>query len=451
MTAPRPQPQIIDWIRTNWDRSVAEDHDGSGFAGIDLPRRYTTPCIRDAGRFSFFFYWDTYFTNVGLLLHDRLDLARANIENMVWLVQRHGFMPNHVGLDHRSQTPYFGLMVAEYADSLAPAERRAFLAGAAEAVRQEYFFWREARSTPIGLTRCGQSATRDYLATFYDTILVRRLGAPVDVSEREKIAVAAHRVAECETGWDFTERFQARALDFAVVEFNANLYAYETLLERWARELGWAEPDLWAERAHERRERVDRYLWNDERGLYLDYDVVSDRAATVAAATTFQPLYAGLASPDQARRVAANLPLFEREFGLAVTEETAECRAYQWAYPNMWPPVVWVAVAGLARYGLHDDAARIATKYVAVCNRLFEETGQLWEKADVETGAIAGGEYDAQPMLGWSAGIYLACADYLGSTANAAAAHSGEDGVCRTFTGPLAGATRASRQADRRS
>jgi alpha,alpha-trehalase len=413
-----PRPEIIDWIRRNWDQSVGRDRDGSGFAGIDLPHPYTTPCVRDAGKFSFFFYWDTYFTNVGLLLQDRLDLAQANIRNMVWLIGRHGFMPNHVGIDHRSQTPYFGLMVAECADALARAEgedaiaRTAFLAQAAPAVRQEYFFWREARATTIGLTRCGQSATRDYLEQFYDRFLVRRLGLSPEVDSARKIEIAAHRVAECES-WDFTERFDGRALDFAVVEFNANLYAYETLLERWAQELGWDEPDLWGARASERRERVDRYLWNEERGLYLDYDVANDRAATVAAATTFQPLYTRLASPDQARRVAANLPLFEREYGLAVTEETPGCRSYQWAYPNMWPPIVWVAVAGLARYGLHDDARRLAAVYVDVCNRLFEETGQLWEKIDVETGAVAGGEYDAQPMLGWSAGIYLACAEYL--------------------------------------
>lgn len=407
-----PRPEIVDWIRDNWDASVAHDSGGSGFAGIDLPRPYTTPCVRDAGRFSFFFYWDTYFTNLGLLRQQRLDLAAANIENMIWLIRRHGFMPNHVGIDHRSQTPYFGLMVAEYAEALDGRERLEFLRPAADAVREEYFFWREARSTRVGLTRGGQSATKEYLEQFYDRFLVRRLGLPTEVDAQRKIEVAAHRVAECES-WDFTERFDGRAMDFAVVEFNANLFAYETLLEGWARELEWPEPELWAARARERRERVDRYLWDDERGLYFDYDVRNGRRGSIAAATSLQPLYAGLATPEQASRVALNLPLFERDYGLAVTEETPSCRSYQWAYPNVWPPIVWVAVAGLARYGLDEDATRIANKYIGVSNRLFDETGQLWEKTDAQTGSVAGGEYEAQPMLGWSAGVYLACADYL--------------------------------------
>lgn len=413
-------PELITWFRANWDRTATTDHEGSGFAGIDLPYPYTTPCIRDAGKFSFFFYWDTYFTNLGLLRQQRLDLVRSNIDNMIWLIRRHGFMPNHVGIDHRSQAPYFGLMVAEHADALAADDagpeaevRQRFLEHAAHYVRQEYFFWREARSTSLGLARCGQSATREYLESFYDRALVRRLGAQIDVPPSRKRAVAAHRVAECETGWDFTERFDGRALDFAVIEFNANLFAYETLLERWARALDWPEPNLWATRADERRERIDRYLWNEERGLYLDYDTVHDKPGTVATAATFQPLFAGAASPDQARRVASALPLFEREYGLAVTEETPSCREYQWAYPNMWPPLLWIAVAGLARYDLHEHARRLARRYIAVCNTLFEETGQLWEKTDAETGRPAGGEYDAQPMLGWSAGVYLACADYL--------------------------------------
>jgi alpha,alpha-trehalase len=107
-----------------------------------------------------------------------------------------------------------------------------------------------------------------------------------------------------------------------------------------------------------------------------------------------------------------NLPLFEREFGVAVTEDRPFDRTYQWAFPNVWPPLVYVTVEGLRRYGFVADALRIAGKYIATANRLFEKTGQLWEKTDAITGEVAGGEYKAAPMLGWSAGIYVALAEY---------------------------------------
>jgi alpha,alpha-trehalase len=179
--------------------------------------------------------------------------------------------------------------------------------------------------------------------------------------------------------------------------------------------LGWDAPDIWDERATARRDRVDRYLWDEGRGIYLDYDVDHDARSPVAAATTFQPLFVGMASAEQAARVAENLSIFERAHGLAVTEVTERSRDYQWAYPNMWPPILWVAVEGLARYGFHQDAERLAETYCEAQNRLFEKTDQLWEKIDVETGEPAGGEYEAQPMIGWSAGVYVACAEYLKS------------------------------------
>lgn len=107
------------------------------------------------------------------------------------------------------------------------------------------------------------------------------------------------------------------------------------------------------------------------------------------------------------------LPELEAAHGIAVTHERAGCRNYQWAYPNAWPPLTWLAVEGLRRYGFLDDARRIATKHVATTERLFEQTDRLWEKTDATTGGVAGGEYDAAPMIGWSAGVYLALLEFL--------------------------------------
>lgn len=104
----------------------------------------------------------------------------------------------------------------------------------------------------------------------------------------------------------------------------------------------------------------------------------------------------------------SNLPLFEREHGIAITADVAGVRAFQWAFPNVWPPLVFTTVEGLRSYGFETHAKRIAEKFLATTESLFEKTGQLWEKTDAETGDVAGGEYDATPMMGWTAGVYTA-------------------------------------------
>jgi alpha,alpha-trehalase len=141
-------------------------------------------------------------------------------------------------------------------------------------------------------------------------------------------------------------------------------------------------------------------------GWYFDYDFINDRRSPVRALSALMPLFSGLAEREQAVAVAAGLPALECEHGIAVTEERPGCRAFQWAYPNVWPPLVYVAVEGLRRYGLKEDARRIARTFIDTTDRLFESTGRLWEKTDGETGEVAGGEYEAAPMMGWTAGVY---------------------------------------------
>lgn len=397
---------VLSYIKTHWHRSVRRDT--SPVKGVVLPYPYTTPCV--TGSFTFFFYWDTYFTNLGLIPHGELEAARGNVENMMYLIRRHGFMPNHVGLENRSQPPYFGPMVRDLHEVTRDDD---WLAHAAEYVRQEYYFWLNARSTPTGLARHAHTATFEYIDEFYKGV-ARRLGWSDDISPEEKHQASSHHIAEAETGHDFTPRFDGRCLDFCPVDLNSNLYLYEKLLAEWSGLLHWDEEEFWEHRAATRAERMRRHMWNDERGLFLDYDFVNDGHSEVASLAAFHPLWAGLATEEEARRTAQNLPLFEREHGVAVCEPAEGDFYYQWGFPNAWPPLTYTTVTALDRYGMEDAARRVAEKYLSVSADLFEETGQLWEKTDAVTGEVAGGEYDAQPMLGWSAGVFVALAESLG-------------------------------------
>jgi alpha,alpha-trehalase len=401
-----------DYIRENFPRSFRSDANGSGFCGIDLPHPYTTPCVLGEGAYAFFFYWDTYFTNLGLLRCGHSDMVKNNIRNILWLIRRHGFMPNHVGIANRSQSPYLCRMVKSY---LAATGDSGFLPECAEGLLAEYHFWMAARLHPSGLNHHGAHDTWEGLEKFADIARVRAVcpGGRETVDGRR--AIGAHYLAEAEATCDFTPRFDRRCLDHIQPDLNGLLWEYERFFATHGRALEWNLAVDWNARAERRRELINRYLWSPVRGLYLDHDTPNARHSAVAALSGVQLLAHGIPDAAQAARIASNLPLFEREHGIAYTEECPEARSHQWAYPNVWPPTVYMTVTGLSRYGFHEAAARIARKYLHTTDRLFKKTGQLWEKTDAETGDVAGGEYEAAPMLGWTAGVYLALAEFVSS------------------------------------
>ena len=399
-----------DYIRKNFVRSFRRDEPGRGFCGIDLPYPYTTPCIEGEGAYAFFFYWDTYFTNLGLLACGHSDMAKNNIRNLLWLLRRQGFVPNHVGITNRSQSPYLCRMVESY---LAATGDFGFLSECADGLLAEYHFWMTARLHPCGLNHYGMQDTWEGMESFADTDRVRAICPSGGKPLARKRLIGAHFLAEAEATCDFTPRFDARCLDHVQPDLNGLLYEYELFFAEHSDGLGWKLGVDWRALAEKRKARIGHRLWNEERGLYLDYDSAHDRHSSVAALAGVQLLAHGIPDAAQAARIAANLPLFEREHGIAYTEECPGSRRYQWAYPNVWPPLVCMTVTGLARYGYREDAMRIAEKFLQTTDRLFEKTGRLWEKTDAETGDVAGGEYDAAPMMGWTAGVYLALTEFI--------------------------------------
>ena len=408
---PATTTPVLDYIRSHWSKTFYRDQPGQGFCGMDLPHPYVSPCIRGEGHFTFFFYWDTYFTQLGLLRDGHAEMAKNNIRNILWFIRRQGYMPNHTAVFNRSQSPYFCKIVQDY---LAATGDESFLPECAEGLRQEYHFCSTAPISPIGLNRHGHHDTDDGLVLFYDQIR-DRLGLPADAPRAEKTRAAAHYMATAEASCDFTQRFGDDAMGHCAVDLNALLFEYESYLATVAPKLGWDDQALWESRRARRLELMNRHLWSEERGFFLDYDFVHSRPSPVAAVTGYQPLFHGIATPAQAARMVACLPLFEREHGLAYTESTSDCRLFQWAYPAVWPCMVYMVVAGLRRYGYEAEARRIARKYQTTTERLFARTGRLWEKTDAETGDTLHTEYASAPLLGWTAGVYVALHEYLAS------------------------------------
>lgn len=402
-TASKRDP-LLEYIRASVGQTLrpASEADPSG-KSIPLPYPFNVPCI--SVHFQNLFYYDTYFLNRGLIATGDLQQAQNNVNDILFLVDQLGFMPNSNRLDmtNRSQPPYLCMMVKDLYDATG---NREWLQSAYPVISKEYAFWITKRITAQGLSRHAHDATREYLLDFYEHLKKVRLPLNAE-SDDEKIAIAGHRLAEAEAGYDFTPRFDGRCADFIPVDLNSNLYLYETTMSEFAGVLGNGEDRLWMDRATERKQRINDLLWNEARGMYLDYDMKNQRPSDIASFATFQPLWAGCASGEQAARVKAHLHLFEYAHGVVPCEAGLHDFTYQWDYPNSWPPHTLILSEALAAYHFEADAERIRSKYVHTVSDVFKTTGTLWEKYNAVEGNInVKEEYKTPPMIGWTAGIY---------------------------------------------
>ena len=174
------------------------------------------------------------------------------------------------------------------------------------------------------------------------------------------------------------------------------------------------ETDVWQDRAEKRKALILKLLWNESDSFFYDYDFVYKKHSQVATLGGFAPLWAKIVSEDQAKKVVQNLHRFEYDFGVAVCENTDQKIVYQWDFPNGWSPITYLAVHGLRNYGFLDDAARIADKYLKTVKKNFSSTGKIWEKYNVVDGSInVNNEYKMPSMLGWTAGVFVYCYDFL--------------------------------------
>ena len=388
-----------------------------GSSELGLPYSYVVP----GGRFRELYYWDSYFTMLGLARSGRQDLVENMIGNFGSLLDRIGHIPNGTRSYYatRSHPPFFHLMAALSRDASVEGRRRRL-----EWMRKEHGFWM-AGADALAPGRASRRVVR-----LADGALLNRYwddsDRPRDESWREDVALAAEAPsrdagelwrdirAAAESGWDFSSRWFADPLALATirttrlvpVDLNALLFSLERAIADAARGLGEAGlADDFVARSHQRARAIADHLWNGEGGHYADFDLgsgcVSDRLTAAAAF----PLFAGLASTERARDTAAALERLLRPGGLMTTL----CESgQQWDAPNGWAPLQWIAITGLRRYGATRLAGDIAGRWLAMVEAHYEATGQLLEKYDVVACAAgSGGEYATETGFGWTNGVTL--------------------------------------------
>ena len=405
-----PGRTLAEHVEALWPVLTRERTGAAEGSLLALPNPYVVP----GGRFREVYYWDAYFTMAGMgPRHDAI--KRAMVANFAGLIERFGHVPNANRTYYlsRSQPPFFFAM----AGLLDPDDPAAAYSRHLPALRAEHAFWKGAGAARAVTTEAGT------LARYYDD-----RDAPRDESYRYDVATAAGadrpaRVvyrelrAGAESGWDYSSRWFAgdglssvSVTDVAPVDLNSILYGLEEAVAAGCERAGDAAcAEGYAVRAGRTRAAMAPH-WDEGLGAFVDARVGADGALRPAAwltAATVYPLFFGVATDEQAARVAETVraDLLAPGGLLTTTVHSDE----QWDAPNGWAPLQWLAVLGFERYGHDDLAHEIARRWTATVARGFCESGKLVEKYDVVTAREGGGgEYPTQDGFGWTNGVTMA-------------------------------------------
>jgi alpha,alpha-trehalase len=421
-----------------------------------LQNKYVVP----GGRFNEMYGWDSYFIILGLLRDGRLDLARGIVDNFFFEIEHYGAVlnANRTYYLTRSQPPFLSSMVmAVYgADKAAGKDDRVWLESAYSYVKRDHAMWtREPHlAGHTGLSRYydfgegpAEEALQDEAAVYRQVASYFLLHPSMpnyvvesgDVPEGKDSGVA-YLVQVCgpatsksceperlvrltpdfykgdrsmrESGFDISFRFGpygAATHHFAPVCLNSLLYKTEKDLEQMSRLLGRkSEATEWRKVAEGRQQAVQKYLWDERQGLFFDYNFDTGQRSDYRYATTFYPLWAGLASKSQANTVVKNLGIFEQPGGIAMSVHESQG---QWDYPFGWAPIQLLGVEGMRRYGHTEEADRVSTEFLSTVLLNFARDKTIREKYNVVTRSsetLVKAGYSANVIgFGWTNGVFL--------------------------------------------
>ncbi len=425
-----------------------------------LQNSYVVP----GGRFNEMYGWDSYFIIRGLLVDGRVDLARGMVDNFFFEIEHYGTIlnANRTYFLSRAQPPFLSSMVLAVYDveKSAHHEDHAWLEKAYGYVNRDYEMWTRAPhlAGDTGLSRYydfGTGPTPESLKDetgYYRKVAAYFVQHPdagraylIDQTENPsppavgakygvQVCDVANTMArpECdpagaisltedyykgdramrESGFDISFRFgpySAATHHYAPVCLNSLLYKTEKDMEMMATWLGKKDDaEKWRQRAAERQARIVKYLWDNDRGMFFDYNFETREISSYEYATTFYPLWAGLASEEQARSVAHRLKIFEHPGGLAMSSKET---GVQWDYPYGWAPIQLLGVEGLRRYGYTSDADRVSFEFLSTVAENFRHDGTIREKYNVATRSseshITAGYKENVVGFGWTNGVFL--------------------------------------------
>ena len=390
---------------------------------LPLPKPYVVP----GGRFREVYYWDSYFTMLGLAESDHWDKISDMVDNFAYEIDTFGHIPNGNRSYYlsRSQPPFFSLMVELLAthDSDALKKYR-------PQMEKEYAYWMDG----VDALQPGQANKRvvklddgAVLNRYWDDRDTPRPESWLDdvntaKSNPNRPATEIYRDlrSAAASGWDFSSRWMddpqklgtIRTTSIVPVDLNALMFKMEKLLARASQESGdGASASKYETLATARQKAIESHLWNDKEGWYADYDLKSKKVRNQLTAAALFPLYVKAAAQDRAEKVAAaTSSRLLKPGGIATTTVNS---GQQWDAPNGWAPLQWVAAEGLQNYGQEKVSMDVTWRFLKNVQHTYDREKKLVEKYDVSTTGTGGGggEYPLQDGFGWSNGVTLKMLD----------------------------------------
>ncbi|WBL24588.1 alpha,alpha-trehalase TreF [Zunongwangia sp. HGR-M22] len=395
---------------------------------IPLPRPYIVP----GGRFREIYYWDSYFTMLGLQVDGEIEMIQQMVDNFSYLINEYGFIPNGNRTYYlsRSQPPFYALMVDLLAEEKGDSIYTSFLSE----LEKEYRFWMEGENQLSENNSVYKRVVRmpngSILNRYYDN-----KNTPRPESYREDLKTAEAAVKEtdnltkeqvyrdlraaAESGWDFSSRWikpdengkfdlkDIHTTAILPIDLNSLLYHLEKTLAKAYLISG--QPDLskeFKELAEIRKKAIDKYFWNASSAFYKDYDFVKQEQTSVISAAGIYPLFFEIPTEDKAQKAAETLKTELLKKGGIVS--TPNHSGQQWDAPNGWAPLQWISYKALQNYQILDLADTIKDRWINLNEKVYKNTYKMTEKYNVEdlSKESGGGEYPTQDGFGWSNGVY---------------------------------------------
>jgi len=390
-----------------------------GSSLIALPFPYIVP----GGRFNEIYYWDSYFTMLGLKVSGRIDLMVSMIDNFAWLIDQVGFIPNgnRTYFLSRSQPPFFSLMVT----LLAEVQGEQIYVKYIRQLEKEYDFWMDGTSDTIAKeSKHIVHIEKDHvLNRYWDTLDTPRSEMYADdvhlvhSAQRPSESLLRDIRCACESGWDFSSRWCLIAKELSSihtsnilpVDLNCLLYHLEITLAEAFDLSGNREhsTSLW-KKSENRKNMIIKYFWNEDNGYFFDFDFKAGKQTESIHPGGIFPLAFSMVDQEKGKLALAFMQAHLLKAGGLMT--TTMNTGQQWDAPNGWAPLQWMAFRAALMYQNTSLCMIIANRWTLLNERVFKQTGKMMEKYNVaepdkEGG---GGEYPVQDGFGWTNGVYLA-------------------------------------------
>lgn len=420
---------LSNYISAQWTLLKRDaDPAVSDLSLLSLHKPYLVP----GGRFREIYYWDSYFTSLGLIDSEYDYLVVDMIDNFLQLQDDTGIIPNgnrtyYVG---RSQPPVLALMASLVLNKktlLNQKNAESFRHRIKLGLEKEYRFWMSGSEQTTQDYEANRRVVRlpndVFLNRFYDDHAGPRpesyfedIECTKGLSDAEGDSFYLNLRAACESGWDFSSRWLQKSGDILSlqttnllpIDLNCLLYQTEVALSELNQESGNHDEAAHYQFLSDRRKKAIRqYCWSPSLGVFSDYDWVNRNVSKHLHAACFLPLFVNIATEKEAESTLIGTKALRCEFGiLTSTLQSKE----QWDAPNGWAPLQWFGYQGLVNYGFDKEAKQVATGWCQAVSQYFDVNGVVMEKYNLSDPLIgaSGGEYEVQHGFGWTNGVTMA-------------------------------------------